>query len=166
MQFRQITASKYIGDNGYSLIRCKDDSFCICKDNVPTQWGSLFVAEVTEAKKLSNERSVTYEYYQEHIKAKPAAASATAQTEATERWVCKVCGYVHEGPKSAAAGAMHIQLGGTHTYFGKVVEKPTIGDADRPVEKRDILRANRLLYVSSALMAGIAALAGVMIWLI
>ena len=68
--------------------------------------------------------------------------------------------------ESAAAGAMHIQLGGTHTYFGKVVEKPTIGDDDRSVEKRDIRRANRLLYVSSALMAGIAALAGVMIWLI
>lgn len=68
--------------------------------------------------------------------------------------------------ESAAAGAMHIQLGGTHTYFGKVVEKPTIGDDDRQVEKRDILRANRLLYVSSALMAGIATLAGVMIWLI
>ena len=65
--------------------------------------------------------------------------------------------------ESAAAGAMHIQLGGTHTYFGKVVEKPTIGDDDRQVEKQDILRANRLLYISSTLMA---ALAGVMIWLI
>ena len=58
---------------------------------------------------------------------------------------------------------MHIQLGGTHTYFGKVVEKPTIGDDDRQVEKQDILRANCLLYISSTLMA---ALAGVMIWLI
>ena len=67
--------------------------------------------------------------------------------------------------ESAAAGAMHIQLGGTHTYFGKVVEKPTIGDADRSVEKHDILQANRLLYVASTLMAAIAALAGVMIWL-
>ena len=67
--------------------------------------------------------------------------------------------------ESAAAGAMHIQLGGTHTYFGKVVEKPTIGDADRSVEKHDILQANRLLYVASTLMAVIAALAGVMIWL-
>lgn len=65
--------------------------------------------------------------------------------------------------ESAAAGAMHIQLGGTHTYFGKVVEKPTIGDDDRQVEKQDILRANCLLYISSTLMA---ALAGVMIWLI
>lgn len=68
--------------------------------------------------------------------------------------------------ESAAAGAMHIQLGGTHTYFGKVVEKPTIGDDDRPVEKRDILRANRLLYASSVMMVLIAALAGAMIWLI
>jgi len=53
MQFRQITASKYIGDNGYSLIRCKDDSFCICKDNVPTQWGSYFVS-VTAAQSFLN----------------------------------------------------------------------------------------------------------------
>ena len=68
--------------------------------------------------------------------------------------------------ESAAAGAMHIQLGGTHTYFGKVVEKPTIGDDDKPVEKRDILRANRLLYVSSVMMVLIAVLAGAMIWLI
>lgn len=29
--------------------------------------------------------------------------------------------------ESAAAGALHIQLGGTHNYFGKPVEKPTIG---------------------------------------
>ena len=33
--------------------------------------------------------------------------------------------------ESVAAGAMGIQLGGTHVYFGKVVEKPTIGDAIR-----------------------------------
>jgi len=65
--------------------------------------------------------------------------------------------------ESAAAGAMHIQLGGTHTYFGKVVEKPTIGDDDRPVEKDDILRANRLLYAASFMMAGIAAVIGLIL---
>ena len=54
--------------------------------------------------------------------------------------------------ESAAAGALHIQLGGTHNYFGKPVEKPTIGDADRPAERADIRRANRLLYASSLLM--------------
>lgn len=68
--------------------------------------------------------------------------------------------------ESAAAGAMHIQLGGTHTYFGKAVVKPTIGDHDRAVEKDDILRANKLLYASTIIMAGIAAIAGSILWLI
>ena len=55
---------------------------------------TLFVAEVTEAKTLSNEPSVTYEYYQNNVKPKPQAA----QPQAGEKWVCKICGYVHEGP--------------------------------------------------------------------
>ena len=68
--------------------------------------------------------------------------------------------------EAAAAGAMHIQLGGTHTYFGKVVEKPTIGNNDRPVQKGDILSANKLLYVSSVLMAVICLALGAVLWLI
>ncbi len=73
----------------------------------------------------------------------------------------------HLSPNSAqteavAAGALNIQLGGTHTYFGKPVVKPTIGDDIRPVEYEDIRRTNRLLYVSAFLMlvlgSGIAAL--------
>lgn len=57
---------------------------------------TLFVAEVTEAKKLSDEPSVTYAYYQQNIKPKPQI-----KTEQTDKklhhWVCKVCGYVYEG---------------------------------------------------------------------
>ncbi len=53
--------------------------------------------------------------------------------------------------EAAAAGSLHIQLGGTHTYFGKIVEKPTIGDDDRAAEPEDIGRANRLLYGTSLL---------------
>jgi len=68
--------------------------------------------------------------------------------------------------EAAAAGAMHIQLGGTHTYFGKVVEKPTIGDHDRPVEKADILRANSLMYASSVIMALVAVLVGLILMMI
>ena len=60
--------------------------------------------------------------------------------------------------ESAAAGALHIQLGGTHNYFGKPVDKPTIGDADRPAERADIRRANRLLYTSSLLMMALIVL--------
>jgi adenosylcobinamide-phosphate synthase len=62
----------------------------------------------------------------------------------------------HLSPNSAqteavAAGALNIQLGGTHDYFGKPVEKPTIGDNIRPVEYEDIRRTNQLLYVSATL---------------
>lgn len=62
--------------------------------------------------------------------------------------------------EGAAAGALHIRLGGTHRYFGKIVEKPSIGDAGRPPQREDIRRANRLLYASSLLMALLAALVG------
>ena len=65
--------------------------------------------------------------------------------------------------EAAAAGALHIQLGGTHEYFGKPVEKPTIGDADRPAEREDIRRANRLLYVTSGLMMLIIAAVGMLL---
>ncbi len=57
---------------------------------------TLFVAEVTEAKTLSQEKSVTYEYYQSNIKPKPQAKQEEAETK-TKKWVCKICGYVHEG---------------------------------------------------------------------
>ena len=64
--------------------------------------------------------------------------------------------FAHASPNSghteaAVAGALGVQLGGPNTYFGTVLEKPTIGDATRPLEPRDILRANRLMLLSSAL---------------
>ena len=74
----------------------------------------------------------------------------------------------HSSPNSAwseaaAAGALHIRLGGTHEYFGKPVEKPTIGDADRPAAKHDIRLAILLLYVTSFLMIAAVALAGILV---
>ena len=56
---------------------------------------TLFVAEVTEAKTLSGEKSVTYEYYQSNIKPRPNAEPPKAESKG--KWVCKICGYVHEG---------------------------------------------------------------------
>lgn len=58
---------------------------------------TLFVAEVTEAKTLNGEKSVSYEYYQSHIKPRPEAPKAEKTEEKGEKWVCKICGYVHEG---------------------------------------------------------------------
>lgn len=62
----------------------------------------------------------------------------------------------HKSPNSAhteaaAAGALDIQLAGSNYYFGKLVEKPTIGDPLRPVEPADILRCNRLMYATAFL---------------
>lgn len=53
--------------------------------------------------------------------------------------------------ESVAAGALHIQLGGTHTYFGKPVEKDTIGDNDRSVTPEDIRKTNRLMYITTTI---------------
>lgn len=58
--------------------------------------------------------------------------------------------------ESAVAGALNIQLGGTHNYFGKEVYKPTIGDENRKVEKDNIIKTNRMMVVTSIIaMIGI-----------
>ena len=50
----------------------------------------LFICSVTEARVISDAPSMTYAYYQEHVKPKP-------ETEGKKGFVCKVCGYVYEG---------------------------------------------------------------------
>lgn len=60
----------------------------------------------------------------------------------------------HASPNSAQteavmAGALNVQLAGNAWYFGKMYEKPTIGDDNRPIEIKDIKRANRLLYMTA-----------------
>lgn len=51
---------------------------------------TLFLADVTEARVLSNEASVTYQDYFDHIKPKP-------EPKKKKGYVCKICGYVYEG---------------------------------------------------------------------
>ncbi len=57
---------------------------------------TLFIADVTEAKKLSDEESCTYQYYFDHIKPKPPVL------EKKKGFVCKICGYVYEGDELPA----------------------------------------------------------------
>ena len=52
---------------------------------------TLFIADVMEAKLLSNVPSMTYAYYFANVKPKPAVLQK--QTG----WVCKICGWVYEG---------------------------------------------------------------------
>lgn len=57
----------------------------------------------------------------------------------------------HASPNSAqteavCAGALNVMLAGDAYYFGKLCKKDTIGDDNRKIEKKDIVRANRLMY--------------------
>lgn len=60
----------------------------------------------------------------------------------------------HKSPNSAhteaaCAGALQLRLAGPNFYFGKLVEKPYIGDDQRPIEPLDILRSGRILYATA-----------------
>ncbi len=54
-------------------------------------------------------------------------------------------------PEGAAAGAIDIRLGGTNIYFGEVIEKPTIGDNIKPINRMHIKECNKLMIVSEIL---------------
>lgn len=63
----------------------------------------------------------------------------------------------HKSPNSAqtesvCAGALHVQLAGDAVYFGKKMEKPFIGDPDRPITRNDIASAERLMTGASFIM--------------
>ena len=50
----------------------------------------MFICSVTEARVLSDKETMTYTYYQNHVKPKP-------ETKGKKGHVCKICGYVYEG---------------------------------------------------------------------
>ena len=63
----------------------------------------------------------------------------------------------HKSPNSAqtesvCAGALHIQLAGDASYFGQKMEKPFIGEPDRPIDRNDIARSERLMTAASLIM--------------
>ena len=49
----------------------------------------MFICTIKESKKLNNNPTLTYNYYQANVKPKPE--------EKKKGYVCKVCGYVYEG---------------------------------------------------------------------
>ena len=74
----------YVGGVSNAVISGKVESVVDCETH------SLFIAQVTEAKILSEEKAVTYDYYFANIKPKP-------QKQEKKGYVCKICGYVYEG---------------------------------------------------------------------
>ena len=97
---------KFDGFDGYKKSECginyitESTNAYICAKVVETvDVGThyMFVAEVTEAEKLSDNSSATYAYYHASIKPKPQVKPS----EKT-RWVCKICGYIYEGEELPA----------------------------------------------------------------
>ena len=83
---RMANGVRYIPEYTNAVLSCE----VIDVKDVETQ--VLYIANVVEAKVLSSAPSCTYAYYHAHIKPKKNPAP-----ERGEGYVCKVCGYFHEG---------------------------------------------------------------------
>lgn len=79
-------------DNGLIFLPKYINSFMSLKveDYIDLDTHGMFICSVTEARVVSDKETMTYTYYQNNVKPKP-------QTEGKKGWVCKVCGYIHEG---------------------------------------------------------------------
>ncbi|CUO45613.1 adenosylcobinamide-phosphate synthase CbiB [Clostridium disporicum] len=54
-------------------------------------------------------------------------------------------------PEAAVAGALNVQLGGPNYYFGKLVEKQTIGDDREKIDINKVNNTKNILYCSAVL---------------
>ena len=79
-------------DNGLVFLPRYINSFMSLKveSYIDLDTHGLFICSVTEARVLSDRESMTYAYYHENVKPKP-------EIEAKVGYVCKICGYIHEG---------------------------------------------------------------------
>lgn len=79
-------------DNGITYINTSSNAYISGKVTSTVDLGThtMFIAEAIDAKVLSKEESVTYNYYQSDIKPKPTQ-------EVKKGYRCKICGYVYEG---------------------------------------------------------------------
>ena len=95
--------------NGLKYLTAESNSYISAKVAYSRDFDThtLFVADVTEARVLSDKPSATYEYYFEHIKpAAPVARAESSAQKAEEQkivgWRCKICGYEYEGAELPA----------------------------------------------------------------
>ncbi len=78
-------------DNGLAFLPRYINSFLSLKVEQYVDLGThgMFICSVTEARVISDVETMTYTYYQNHVKPQP-------QSEGKKGWVCKVCGWVYE----------------------------------------------------------------------
>ena len=79
-------------DNGLAFLGRYINAFMSLKveQYVDLDTHGMFICSVTEARVMSDKETMTYTYYQDYVKPKPA-------TEGKKGWVCKICGYIYEG---------------------------------------------------------------------
>ncbi len=79
-------------DNGLAFLPRYINSFMSLKVEsvVDLDTHGMFICTVTEARVMSDAETMTYTYYQKHVKPQP-------QTEGKKGFVCKVCGWIYEG---------------------------------------------------------------------
>lgn len=88
---KSVNAPCKRAENGVLYLTEETNSYISAKvvSSIDLDTHTLFIAEVTECRILNEDKSVTYEYYQQNIKAAPAAKK--------KGFVCIVCGYIYEG---------------------------------------------------------------------
>ncbi len=79
-------------DNGLRFLPRYINSFMSLKveQYVDLDTHGMFICSVTEARVMADTETMTYSYYQNHVKPQP-------ETEGKKGFVCKVCGWVYEG---------------------------------------------------------------------
>ena len=79
-------------DNGLIFLSKNINSFMSLKVEQYVDLGThgMFICSITEARVISKVPTMTYNFYQNNVKPKPATAGKKG-------FVCKVCGYVYEG---------------------------------------------------------------------
>ena len=97
--FDGVTAS----ENGISRLNLYSNAYFCAEVIQAVDMGThvLFIANVTEAKVLSSEASMTYAYYFANVKPK-AAKIEDAPEKKIVGWRCKICGYEYEGAELPA----------------------------------------------------------------
>lgn len=87
--------------NGVPYLGWQSCAYLSCRVVSSQDLGShtLFIAEVEDAQRLSDQEPLTYAYYQNVLKPKP---QPKAEDKKITGWRCKICGYVYEGEQLPA----------------------------------------------------------------
>ena len=77
---------------------------CVVTKSIDLGTHTMFIAIPMEAKVLSDSPSITYAYYQQHIKPdfRTSNNPNIQPSDNRKKWVCEVCGYVYEGDEMPA----------------------------------------------------------------